>query len=139
MQAVVYARLSEDHERAESVPTQISNSTKYAERMGWEVVRVFKDEGRSGYSGEFRPGFEDMLKFLSMGDAEVLIARHHDRLTRNAENFDRRTVTAASCIPGWTPPPWSPDAADTRPYWRRIPAGLLIGGALVLVGAIAGW
>jgi site-specific DNA recombinase len=85
--AVLYARLSEDHEWAESVPTQISNSTKHAERMGWEVVRVFKDEGRSGYSGEFRPGFEDMLKFLSKGDVQVLIARH--RLTRNAEDFDR--------------------------------------------------
>ena len=67
MRAVIYARLSEDHERAESVPTQIANGTKYAERMGWEVVRVFKDEDRSGYSGEFRPGFEAMLKFLSTG------------------------------------------------------------------------
>jgi hypothetical protein len=57
--------------------------------MGWEVVSVFKDEGRSGYSGEFRPGFEDMLTFLSRGDVQVLIARHHDRLTRNAEDFDR--------------------------------------------------
>jgi hypothetical protein len=43
-------------------------------------------------------------------------------------------------IPGWTPPPWSPDAADTRPFWRRIPAGWLIAGALVLlVGAAVGW
>jgi DNA invertase Pin-like site-specific DNA recombinase len=57
--------------------------------MGWEIVRIFKDEGRSGYTGEFRPGFEDMLTFLSEGDAQVLIARHHDRLTRNAEDFDR--------------------------------------------------
>ena len=98
MRAVVYARLSEDHERAESVPTQISNSTKHAKHMGWEVARVFKDQGRSGYSGEFRPGFEAMLKFLSTeamlkflstGDVQVLIARHHDRLTRNAEDFDR--------------------------------------------------
>jgi site-specific DNA recombinase len=89
VRAVIYARLSEDHERAESVPTQISNSTKHAKRMGWEVVHVFKDEGRSGYSGEFRPGFEAMLKFLSKGDVQVLIARHHDRLTRNAEDFDR--------------------------------------------------
>jgi hypothetical protein len=30
-----------------------------------------------------------MLKFLSTGDVQVLIARHHDRLTRNAEDFDR--------------------------------------------------
>jgi site-specific DNA recombinase len=89
VRAVIYARLSEDHERAESVPTQISKSTEHAKRMGWEVVRIFKDEGRSGYSGEFRPGFEDMLKFLSKGEVQVLIARHHDRLTRNAEDFDR--------------------------------------------------
>jgi site-specific DNA recombinase len=89
MRAVIYARISEDHERAESLPTQIANGTKYAERMGWEVVRVFKDEGRSGYSGEFRPDFEDMLKFLNKGDVQVLISRHHDRLTRNAEDFDR--------------------------------------------------
>jgi hypothetical protein len=39
----------------------------------------------------------------------------------------------------WRRPRRAPDAADTRHFWRRIPAGLLIGGALVLVGAIAGW
>jgi hypothetical protein len=51
-------------------------------------------------------------------------------------------VSAAGGIPGWTPPPpsWSPDAADTRPFWRQIPAGCLIAGALiteegVLIGA----
>jgi hypothetical protein len=35
--------------------------------------------------------------------------------------------------------PWSPDAADTRPFSRRIPADWLIAGALVLVSAVAGW
>jgi site-specific DNA recombinase len=89
MRAVIYARISEDHERAESVPTQIANGTKYAERMGWDLVRVFKDEGRSGYTGEFRPGFEEMLNYLGNGHAEVLITRHHDRLTRNPDDFAR--------------------------------------------------
>ena len=89
MRAVTYARISEDHERAESVPTQIANGTKYAERMGWDVVRVFKDEGLSGYTGELRPGFEEMIKFLGRGQADVLIARHHDRLTRNPDDFAR--------------------------------------------------
>ncbi len=53
-------------------------------------------------------------------------------------------------IAGWAPPPWTagPDApagwplyaADTRPFWRRIPAVWLeIAGALVLVGAVVGW
>jgi pimeloyl-ACP methyl ester carboxylesterase len=39
-----------------SYGTQLA--ANYAERMGWEVVRVFKDKGRSGYTGELRPGFE---------------------------------------------------------------------------------
>ena len=63
MRAVIYARISEDHKRAESVPTQIANGTRYAERMGSEVVRVFKDEGRSGYTGELRPGFDRTTHF----------------------------------------------------------------------------
>ena len=90
MRAVIYARISEDHERAESVPTQIANGTKYAESIaGGDVVRDFKDEGRSGYTGEHEPGFEEMIKFLSEGDIPVLIARHHDRLTRNPDDFAR--------------------------------------------------
>jgi DNA invertase Pin-like site-specific DNA recombinase len=57
--------------------------------MGWEVVGVFKDEGRSGYTGEIRPGFEEMIEFLGRGQADVLMARHHDRLTRNPDDFTR--------------------------------------------------
>jgi DNA invertase Pin-like site-specific DNA recombinase len=55
MRAVIYARISEDHERAESVPTQIANGTKYAERMGWEVVRVFKARAGQATPARFGP------------------------------------------------------------------------------------
>jgi DNA invertase Pin-like site-specific DNA recombinase len=57
--------------------------------MEWDVVRIFKDEGRSGYTGEIRPGFEEMIEFLGTGHADVLITRHHDRLTRNPDDFAR--------------------------------------------------
>jgi hypothetical protein len=30
-----------------------------------------------------------MIKFLGGGQADVLIARHHDRLTRNPDDFAR--------------------------------------------------
>jgi site-specific DNA recombinase len=53
------------------------------------VVLIFKDEGRSGYTGEFRPEFEEMIKFLGGEQTNVLIARHHDRLTRNPDDFAR--------------------------------------------------
>ena len=32
---------------------------------------------------------------------------------------DGSADAAAGGIPGGTPPPWSPDAADTQPFWRR--------------------
>ncbi|HVD80221.1 MAG TPA: recombinase family protein [Propionibacteriaceae bacterium] len=126
MRAVIYARLSEDRERAESVSTQISYSTKLADRMGCDVAGVFKDEGRSGFTGEVRPGFEDMLKFLSRGDVQVLIARHHDRLTRNPDDFGRlmkiceRSKIKISLTPAasWICPP---PAAGFTASWR--PAG----------------
>jgi Septum formation len=63
---------------------------------------------------------------------------------RSVDHPDGPATDAASTptdgdIPGWTPPPWSADPADTRPFWRRIPAGLLIAGAFVLVSTVAGW
>jgi site-specific DNA recombinase len=61
--------------------------------MGCDVVHVFKDEGRSGFTGEVRPGFEEMLKFLSRAVVQVLIARHHDRLTGNPDDFGRLMKT----------------------------------------------
>jgi Septum formation len=56
----------------------------------------------------------------------------------------------SGAIAGWTQPPWTgPDvpagwalyAADTRSFWRRIPAGWLIAGVLVLLAGavVAGW
>jgi putative regulator of septum formation len=57
---------------------------------------------------------------------------------RGVDSDGPATDAASTPTDGWTPPPWSPDGADTRPFWR-ISAGLLIAGALVLVGAVAGW
>ena len=35
--------------------------------MGWDVVHVYKDEGRSGYTGELRPDFEEMMSSSAEG------------------------------------------------------------------------
>jgi DNA invertase Pin-like site-specific DNA recombinase len=97
--------------------------------MGWEVVHVFKDEGRSGYTGELTPGFEEMIKFLGGEQADVLSARHHDRLTRNPDDFARlmqicgkakikiSLYTAASST--------SPQrAAGSTASWRSVDLGM---------------
>jgi site-specific DNA recombinase len=113
---------NEDDERAESVPTKIANVTRYVERMSWDVVRVFKDQGRSGYTGELRPGFEEMIKFLGGGQADVLIARHHDRLTRNPDDFARLMAVCGKAkikISLYT----GGEAAGSMASWRPVDLG----------------
>jgi hypothetical protein len=45
LRAGVYARLSETYDAAESVPTQLANGERHAERRGWLVAGTFKDDG----------------------------------------------------------------------------------------------
>ena len=47
--AALYARLSETYDAAESVPTQLANGDRHAERRGWRVVARFKDDGYSAF------------------------------------------------------------------------------------------
>ena len=61
---------------AGTIPSSMNERMKHH-----KVVHVLKDAGRSGYMGEIRPGFEDMLNYLGQGQADVLLTRHHDRLT----------------------------------------------------------
>jgi hypothetical protein len=45
LRAALYARLSETYDAAESVPTQLANAERHADRRGWQVVARFKDDG----------------------------------------------------------------------------------------------
>ena len=67
---------------AGTIPSSMNERMKH-----YNVVHVFKEGGRSGYTGEIRPGFEDMLNYLGQGQADVLLTRHHDRPTRNPDDF----------------------------------------------------
>lgn len=88
--AVTYARISVDDKRTESVETQQKQCLAHAERNGWDVVREFKDKGKSAYDTDVvREDFQRMLAFLETEQVDVVIARHHDRLTRNRPDFDR--------------------------------------------------
>jgi hypothetical protein len=49
LRAASYARLSETDDEAESVPTQLANADKHAQRRGWRVVARFKDDGYSAF------------------------------------------------------------------------------------------
>ncbi len=89
VRAGVYARLSETYDAAESVPTQLERGAAHAERRGWLVAALFKDDGFSGFKEITRDGFADLITAIERGDIDVVIVRDVDRLTRNLTDWNQ--------------------------------------------------
>ncbi len=86
MRAATYTRLSDD---GQSIPDQQQGCRNYASDRSWEIVGEFKDEGRSAFRNVERRGFDALLAKIDSGAVDVVIARHHDRLTRNPASYSR--------------------------------------------------
>jgi site-specific DNA recombinase len=89
LRAGVYARLSETYDAAESVPTQLANGTRHAERRGWRVADTFKDDGYSAFKEITRDDFVRLIAAIERGEIDVVIVRDVDRLTRNLTDWNR--------------------------------------------------
>ena len=64
LRAASYARLSETYDEAESVPTQLANADRHAERRGWRVVARFKDDGYSAFKEIKRDDFVNLIEAI---------------------------------------------------------------------------
>ena len=89
VRAAVYARLSETYDAAESVPTQLANGDRHAERRGWRVVARFKDDGFSAFKEITRDDFVRLIDAIERDEIDVVIIRDIDRLTRNLSDWNR--------------------------------------------------
>ena len=89
LRAGIYARLSETYDVAESVPTQLANGERHAERRGWVVAGRFKDDGYSAYKEITRDDFVRLVGAIEAGELDVVIVRDVDRLTRNLTDWNR--------------------------------------------------
>jgi DNA invertase Pin-like site-specific DNA recombinase len=89
LRAALYARLSETYDAAESVPTQLANADKHAERRGWRVVARLKDDGYSAFKEIRRDDFVNLVEMIERDEIDVVIIRDVDRLTRNLPDWDR--------------------------------------------------
>jgi DNA invertase Pin-like site-specific DNA recombinase len=89
IRAAVYARLSETYDAAESVPTQLANGDRHAERRGWHVVARFKDDGYSAFKEIRRDDFVNLVEAIERDEIDVVIIRDVDRLTRNLTDWNR--------------------------------------------------
>ena len=89
LRAGIYARLSETYDAAESVPTQLANGERHAERRGWVVAGRFKDDGFSAFKEIQRDDFVRLVGAIEAGELDVVIVRDVDRLTRNLTDWNR--------------------------------------------------
>lgn len=84
MDAVIYARFSSDNQREESLTAQIRACTEYAQKQGYNIVKVYTDEARSATTDD-RPGFLQMISDIKnkLVKADVVLVHKLDRFARN--------------------------------------------------------
>jgi DNA invertase Pin-like site-specific DNA recombinase len=79
--AALYLRVSTD---GQTVDNQRLALEAVCEQRGWEVIRVYSDNGDSGAKGRSqRPGLDALLKDASRGRFDVVLAWALDRLGRS--------------------------------------------------------
>jgi site-specific DNA recombinase len=82
--AAIYCRISEDRAGAGlGVERQEADCRSLAQRLGWTVVDVYRDNDVSAYSGKPRPEYRRMLTDLEDRRANAVLVWHTDRLHRS--------------------------------------------------------
>ena len=80
--AVIYARYSSDNQRDASIDQQVKECRKYADQMGYEVLRVYDDRALTGKTDK-RPSFLRMIKDSTKQEFRYVIVYALDRFSRN--------------------------------------------------------
>lgn len=86
--AYIYIRFSTPkQEHGDSYERQMSDAQAYCERMGWNVVEVVSDLGRSAYKGDHLKGgslgkFADRVYAGEIPAGSILVVEQLDRLSR---------------------------------------------------------
>lgn len=82
MNAAAYARYSSDNQREESIDAQVRAIKEYAQRNGYDIVKVYADEARSATTSN-RPQFLQMVNDSSLGMFNAVIVHKLDRFSRD--------------------------------------------------------
>jgi len=77
----LYVRVSTDHQ---TIKNQERELEAVAERHGWTVVAIFKDQGISGAKGrDERPGLDKLLQAVARKEFDLVAAWSVDRIGRS--------------------------------------------------------
>ena len=91
MNVVIYARYSSHNQNEQSIEGQIQVCMEFAERNGYNVIGLYKDEAKSGTSDN-RPQFQKMIADSASGAFEGILVYQLDRFARN--RYDSATNKA---------------------------------------------
>lgn len=83
----LYVRVSTSN-KGQTVENQLADLQAAAERLGWDVVAVYRDDGISGAKGrEKRPGFDALMKGVARKEFTMVAAWSVDRLGRSLRDL----------------------------------------------------
>lgn len=87
MKAALYLRVStlEQAKEGYSLDAQLEKTKKYADYQGYEIFKVYRDDGYSG-KDIHRPRMEEMLNDIAAGLIDIVIIYKLDRLTRRVKD-----------------------------------------------------
>jgi len=95
----IYARVSTSDQTTE---VQESELTRYAEKRGWTVSKVYSDKGQSGAKTR-RPALDDLMRDCRKGKIDVVLVWKFDRFARSLkhlidalEEFKKRGINFVS-------------------------------------------
>ena len=84
--AVIYARFSSHHQREESIEGQIRECKEYADKEGFEIIKIYADRAQSGRTDN-RLEFQQMIKDAERGIFEAVLVYKLDRFARDRYAF----------------------------------------------------
>lgn len=84
MNAAIYVRYSSDNQRETSLADQERLCRQEADRLGYQVARVYKDAALSGQLSEQRPGFVSLMAAAKRREFDVVIVDDASRLSRDS-------------------------------------------------------
>lgn len=123
VRAFVYTRQSQDKTGEEwGVDRQRSEIMRFIAHRGWTVVDEFADNDVSAYKKKPRPQFNEMMRRVDAGGADVICAKHLDRLLRRLAELED---VITRCEPTGTAIVTTADGVDTSTEGGRLVARIL--------------
>src|SRR5450631_488293 len=89
IRCVTYVRMSKDKAGDEhGIANQQAALDRHAEARGWTITRRLSDNDLSATSGVRRPGFDEAMRLVEAGQADVVLCWAVDRFVRRIAELE---------------------------------------------------